>query len=58
MGFVARDRYGQAADFFGILDFDVAVAEGEQLFAADLILAQDPFEFVRPALGRGWASWR
>ena len=39
VGLVAGDGHGQAADLLGVLDLDVAVAEGEQLPAGDPVLA-------------------
>src|SRR6266508_4252167 len=41
---VAGHSHGQATDFFGVLNLHVTVAEGQQLFAADLVLPEDALD--------------
>src|SRR5437870_4884167 len=41
---VAGDGDGDAAGAFDLLDLDEAVAEAEQLFAAQVVLAQDALD--------------
>ena len=44
MGFVAGHGHCQTAGLFGILDFHIAIAKRQQLFPADPVLAQNPFD--------------
>src|SRR5208337_650303 len=44
VGLVAGHADGPAAGLSGVLDLDVAVAEGEKLLAANAVLADDPLD--------------
>src|SRR4051812_39411167 len=39
--FIAGDGDSQATDLFGVLDFDVTIAEGEELIAGDLVFTKN-----------------
>src|SRR5947208_11710292 len=43
VGFVTGDRHGQPARFFRILNFNVAVPEGQQLPAGNSVFAKNAF---------------
>ena len=44
MGLVARHRHGETANLLRVFNLDIPVAEGEELFAPNAVLAQEALD--------------